>query len=115
MRLKLEMDDAYEGNVNNKPQLVITTDEPDNNTYIANENVNNVSKKFGIFVINNSLKASSPGQHNCVLMGKAKITIPDIEMLVEKPNDVNLTDDFDDVYDTAALPLFTFNKFIVEQ
>ena len=61
------------------------------------------------------MKASSPGQHNCVLMGKAKITIPDIEMLVEKPNDVNLTDDFDDVYDTAALPLFTFNKFIVEQ
>lgn len=41
-------------------------------------------------------------------MGKAKITIPDIEMLVEKPNDVNLTDDFDDVYDTAALPQFFY-------
>ena len=104
LRLKLEMDDAYEGNVNNKPQLIITTDEPDNNTYIADENVNNVSKKFGIFVINNGLKASSPGQHNGVLMGKAKITIPDIELLGEKPNDVNLVDDFDDVYDTAALP-----------
>lgn len=104
LRLKLEMDDAYEGNVNNKPQLIITTDEPDNNTYIADENVNNVSKKFGIFVINNGLKASSPGQHNGVLMGKAKITIPDIELLGEKPNDVNLIDDFDDVYDTAALP-----------
>mgnify|MGYP004676755095 CR=1 FL=1 len=104
LRLKLEMDDAYEGNVNNKPQLIITTDEPDNNTYIADENVNNVSKKFGIFVINNGLKASSPGQHNGVLMGKAKITIPDIELLGEKPNDVNLIDDFEDVYDTAALP-----------
>ena len=54
------------------------------------------------------MKASSPGQHNCVLMGKAKITISDIEMLVEKPNDVNLTDDFDDVYDTAALPQFFY-------
>lgn len=106
LRLKLEMDDAYEGNVNNKPQLIITTDEPDNNTYIADENVNNVSKKFGIFVINNGLKASSPGQHNGVLMGKAKITIPDIELLGEKPNDVNLIDDFDDVYDTANLPQF---------
>lgn len=103
-RLKLEMDDAYEGNVNNKPQLIITTDEPDNNTYIADENVNNVSKKFGIFVINNCLKASSPGQKNGVLMGKAKITIPDIKLLGEKPNDVNLIDDFDEVYDTADLP-----------
>ena len=75
-----------------------------------------LEKKNGIFVINNGLTASSPGQHNGVLMGKAKITIPDIELLVEKPNDVNLTDDFDDVYDTAALPqFFTFNKFIVEQ
>lgn len=27
LRFKLEMDDAYEGNVNNKPQLIITTDE----------------------------------------------------------------------------------------
>lgn len=104
LRLKLEKDDAYDGDVNNKPQLIITTDEPDNNTYIADENVNNVSKKFGIFVINNGLRASSPGQHNGVLMGKAKITIPDIELLGKKPNDVNLIDDFDEVYDTADLP-----------
>lgn len=104
LRLKLEKDDAYDGDVNNKPQLIMTTDEPDNNTYIADENVNNVSKKFGIFVINNGLRASSPGQHNGVLMGKAKITIPDIELLGKKPNDVNLIDDFDEVYDTADLP-----------
>ncbi len=104
LRLKLEKDDAYDGNVNNKPQLIITTDEPDNNTYIADENVNNVSKKFGVFVINNGLRVSSPGQNNGVLMGKAKITIPDIELLGEKPNDVNLIDDFDEVYDTADLP-----------
>lgn len=37
-------------------------------------------------------------------MGKAKITIPDIELLGKKPNDVNLIDDFDEVYDTADLP-----------
>ena len=104
LRLKLEKDDAYEGNVNNKPQLIITTDELDNNTYIADENINNVSKKFGIFVINNGLKAYSPGQQNGVLMGKAKITISDIELLGKKPNGVNLIDDFDDVYNTAALP-----------
>lgn len=104
LRLKLEKDDAYNGDVNNNPQLIITTDEPDNNTYIADENVNNVSKKFGIFVINNGLMASSPGQHNGVLIGKAKITISDIELLGKKPNDVNLKDDFDEVYDTAAMP-----------
>lgn len=103
LRLKLEKDDAYDGNVNNKPQLVITTDDSDNNTYIADENVNNVSKRFGVFVINNGLRASSPGQNNGVLMGKAKITIPDIELLGKKPNDVNLIDDFDEVYDTADL------------
>ena len=103
-KLKLEKDDAYDDDVNNKPQLIITTDEPDNNTYIADENVNNVSKKFGIFVINNGLRASSPGQHNGVLMGKAKITIPDIELLGKKPNDVNLIDNFDEVYNTVDLP-----------
>lgn len=104
LRLKLEKDDAYDGNVNNKPQLVITTDELDNNTYIADENINNVSKKFGVFVINNGLMASFPGQNNGVLMGKAKITIPDIELLGKKPDDVNLIDDFDEVYDTADFP-----------
>ena len=104
LRLKLEKDDAYDGDVNNKPQLIITTDEPNNNTYIADENANNVSKKFGIFVINNGLRASSPGQHNGVLMGKAKITIPDIELLGKRPNDINLIDNFDEVYDTADLP-----------
>ena len=41
-------------------------------------------------------------------MVKAKITIPNIELLVKKPNDVNLTDDFDDVYDTAALLQFFY-------
>ena len=101
-RLKLDEDDAYNGDVNNKPKLIITTDES-NNTYIADENINNVSKRFGIFVINNGLKASSPGHHNGVLMGKAKITIPDIELLGSKPNDVNLNDNFDEVYDMVAL------------
>lgn len=104
LRIKLDKSDAYNGDVNNKPKLIITTDEPDNNTYIADENINNVSKKFGIFVINNGLKASSPGMHNGLAMGKSKITVPDIELLGSKPNDVNLIDDFDEEYDTANLP-----------
>lgn len=104
LRIKLDKSDAYNGDVNNKPKLIITTDEPDNNTYIADENINNVSKKFGIFVINNGLKASSPGMHNGLAMGKSKITVPDIELLGSKPNDVNLIDDFDEEYDMANLP-----------
>ena len=103
-RLKLNEDDAYEGNVENKPELIITTDEPANNSYKADENTNDVSKRFGVFVINNALKASSPGIRNGVQMGKAKITIPDIELLGSKPHDVNITDDFDNVYDMANLP-----------
>ena len=103
-RLKLDENDAYDGNVNNKPELVITTDEPDGNCYKADVNTNNVSKRFGIFVINNGLKASSPGLRNGVLMGKAKITIPDIELLGSMPHDVRIIDDFDNVYDTATLP-----------
>lgn len=104
MRLKLEADDAYDGDVNNKPELIIITDEPNNNTYIADNNNNDISKKFGVFVVNNGLKASSPGQHNGILMGKAKITIPDIELLGCTPEDVDFRDDFDEVYDTATLP-----------
>lgn len=50
-RLKLNEDDAYDGNVDNKPELIITTDELDNNIYRADVNTNDVNKKFGIFVL----------------------------------------------------------------
>lgn len=103
-RLKLNEDDAYDGNVDNKPELIITTDELDNNIYRADVNTNDVNKKFGIFVINNALKASSPGMRNGILMGKAKITIPDIELLGVMPHNIDLTDDFDNVYEMSAMP-----------
>ena len=102
-RLKLDEDDAFGGDVNNKPELIITTDEAENNTYKANENKNEVSKKFGIFVINNGLKASSPGNHNGVLMGKSKIVVPDIELLGKMPTGSALVDSFDAAYDTSQM------------
>lgn len=103
-RLKLNEDDAYEGNTENKPKLIITTDENGNNSYKADENTNDVSKRFGVFVINNALKASTPGLRDGVQMGKARITIPDIELLGNKPQDVNIADDFADEYNAANLP-----------
>ena len=103
-RLKLNEDDAYEGNTDNKPELIIITDEANNNLYKADENRNDISKRFGIFVINKGLKASIPGQYNGILMGKSTITIPDIELLRSIPNNVNMTDDFDKVYDIRTSP-----------
>ncbi len=103
-RMKLDGDDAYESNVANKPELIILTDEPDYNIYKADEYKNEISKRFGIFVINNGLKAASPGIRNGVKMGKAKITVPDIELLGKMPSDSNLSDDFEEAYDANILP-----------
>lgn len=105
MRLKLNEDDAFDNNVTNKPELIITTDEPANNIYKADENTNEVSRKFGVFVINNGLKASIPGIVHGIPAGKARITVPDIVLLDGKPNDVELEDDFEDVYAIENAPV----------
>lgn len=105
LRLKLDEDDAYDNNVNNKPELIITTDEADNNIYKADENTNDVSKKFGIFVINNGLKASTPGIVHGVPAGKARITVPDIVLLDGKPDDIDLQDDFEEAYGIENAPV----------
>lgn len=105
MRLKLNEDDAFDNNVNNKPELIITTDEPENNIYKADENTNDVSRKFGVFVINNGLKASAPGIVRGIPAGKARITVPDIVLLDGKPDDVELQDDFEEVYAIENAPV----------
>lgn len=104
-KMKLDIDDAYDGNVNNKPELTIITDEPINNEYVANEEHNSVSKRFGIFVINNGLKTSTPGVHNGVLAKKARITVPEIVLLEGMPQNVSLEDDFEETYEIQDAPV----------
>lgn len=95
LRLKLNADDAYNNNPANKPVLIIETDEPTRNIYEANDTKNNISKRFGVFVINSGLKASSPGLHNGYMVGKSRIVVPDIELLDVKSNDKTIVDDFE--------------------
>ena len=108
LKMKLNVDDAYNGDINNKPLLKIVTDEVANNEYIADENHNNISKRFGICVINNGLTASSPGVHNGILAGKARIIVPEITLLEGKCNDVELTDDFEQTYGLEDMPVGMF-------
>lgn len=110
LRIKLNEEDAYNNDVNNKPELIIETDEADNNVYKANDNQNEISKKFGIFVINNSLKAISPGIKVGIPMGKSRITVPDIELLSKVPDNIVIVDDFEDVYNLHELPVGLFPK-----
>ena len=110
LRIKLNEEDAYNNDVNNKPELIIETDEANNNIYKANENQNEISKKFGVFVINNSLKAISPGIKVGIPMGKSRITVPDIELIGKIPNNIDIVDDFDDVYNLKGLPVGLFPK-----
>ena len=107
-RLKLNEDDAYQGHTANRPELIIRTDEDGGKEYIANENRNDISKKFGIFVINNGLKASNPGVHAGVQMGRSKIVVPDIELLGVEPANHQVTDDFEATYDIKDAPVGLF-------
>lgn len=119
-RLKLDPDNAYDNDINNKPELAITTDEDGNKTYCADENKNEVGKRFGIFVINNGLTAATPRIHGGMLTGKAHITVPTIEILNVKCDSEALVDDFDDVYQISApvgmfpvvSTLFNNNRFM---
>lgn len=103
LRLKLDTDDAFEGNVANKPELIIETDEP-REILIATENENKINKKFGISVINNGLKAVSPGLANGYQMGKSRMIVPDIVLIEKLTENVSLTDNFEEVYDIVDAP-----------
>lgn len=95
LRIKLNEDDAYQNNPHNKPVLIVETDEPEQNVYTADENKNEISKRFGVFVINSGLRATSPGVRQGYLMGKSHIVVPDIVLLEAKPEDVVVADDFE--------------------
>jgi hypothetical protein len=97
-------EDAFNNDTNNLPEMSIVTDEDGDPSYDANSNKNDILKKFGVYVINNGLKASSPGVHAGVQMGRSKIVVPDIELLRKQPEDIELTDNFEEVYGLEAMP-----------
>jgi hypothetical protein len=117
----LEADDAFNGDITNKPELIIETDEQPLATYLANETVNKISSKFGICVINNGIKAISPGIANGFKMGKPRITIPEITLMDKINPNIRLSDDFEQVYNIKARkglfpvinPLLSDNTFMV--
>ena len=92
-RMKLSADDAYMGNVENKPCMIIETADP-SEIFVADEMKNEISRKFGIYVINSGLTAIPPGMHGGFQMGKAHITVPEIVLIDHIPQKKQLIDDF---------------------
>lgn len=103
LRMKLNDDDAYQGDIHNKPSIDIVTDD-DVGTYHADENTNHIKDAFGIYVINSGLISKSPGLNNGFRMGRSRITIPEIVLIDNVPDVRHATDNFDEIHDTNALP-----------
>jgi hypothetical protein len=102
-RMKLSADDAYMGNVENKPCMIIETADP-SEIFVADEMKNEISRKFGIYVINSGLTAVPPGMHGGFQMGKAHITVPEIVLIDHIPQKKQLIDDFEEVYELKGMP-----------
>lgn len=97
LKMKMNKNDAYMGDENNSPSMAIKTSEPDL-VLIADKDRNDIVKQFGIYVINNSLTAVSPGIANGgFAMGKAHLSVPEVVMIDRIPAQIQLVDDFDDV------------------
>lgn len=120
LRMKMNQDDAYQGDVNNKPSIDIVTDNP-SRTYHADETINHIKEAFGVYVINSGLTPKSPGLNNGFRIGRSHIVIPQIVLFDNVPDTVHCIDTFDEIYETRALPqgyfsvintLLTDNKFM---
>ena len=101
-RMKLSADDAYLGNVENKPSMEIETDS--NEIFVADETKNEISRKFGTYVINSGLTAISAGIHGGFQMGKAHLSVPEITLIDHMSKNPQLTDDFEEVYELNGTP-----------
>ena len=105
LRMKLNKDDAYMGDDTNKPSMIIETSEPDL-ILTADENRNDIAKQFGIYVINSSLTAVAPGvARGGFAMGKAHLSVPEVVMIDGVPTNVQVNDDFDNVYSLTDAPV----------
>ena len=105
IRMKLVKEDAYMGNENNSPSMVIETLEP-NMTLVADENRNDITKQFEIYVINSSLTAALPGVlKGGYAMGKPHLSIPEVVLIDDVPANALVVDDFVDVYSLTNAPV----------
>jgi len=102
-RMKLNESDLYNEDKNNSPEIILKTSSP-NDTYIANGEKNEISKKFGIFVINNKQEAKSSGLYQGYPMGKPKIIMPSIVIIDKIPTNVVINDDFTTYYHLEDAP-----------
>lgn len=96
-RMKLNVDDAYMGDINNKPSMQLELIEP-NEILTADENQNEIARKFGIYVINSGLTAVSPGIRNGFAMGKARLSVPEVVLIDNIPSNPPVNDDFEEAY-----------------
>lgn len=103
-RMKLNEDDAYMGDTNNKPSMQIETSDP-NETLVADETKNEIARKFGIYVINSGLTAVTPGIKNGFAMGKARLSVPEVVLIDHIPQNPVLNDDFEAVYTIQNAPV----------
>lgn len=106
-RIKLNIEDAYNNDTNNLPELIIETTDPDE-TLKANNNQNDISKKFNVMVINSGLQTVNPKVIDGHPIGKAKLAVSDIVIMKNIPDNVILEDDFNSVYDTSDVPSGTY-------
>lgn len=104
LRMKLNEDDAYMGDVNNKPSMIVETSAPVM-TLAADENRNDIVRQFGIYVINSSLTAVGAGMHAGFAMGKPRLSVPEVVMIDNLPENVQVEDDFDNVYSLVEAPV----------
>lgn len=104
LRMKLNDEDAYMGDVNNKPSMVVETLDPDL-TLNADEKSNDILKHFGVYVINSSLTAVSTGMHAGFAMGKPRLSVPEVVLIDKLPKNVHVSDDFDSVYSLEDAPM----------
>ena len=96
-RMKLNKDDAYMGDENNKPSMIIEVTDPVD-VLQADESKNEIVKCFDIFVINSSLMAVAPGMSSGLPMGKAHVSVPEVVLIDKIPDNIQVIDDFETVY-----------------
>lgn len=103
-RMKLNKDDAYMGIDTNKPSMRIEVSNPDG-VLEADENKNDIVKRFSICVINSGLTAVTPGLSSGFPMGKAHVSVPEVVLIDKIPKNIQITDDFDAVYSLDDAPV----------
>jgi hypothetical protein len=93
--LKIEDKEIHNHNKGAKPEIIITFQEGRNKKrFVANQQGNDISKKFDIFVIHVGLKAYSGVPYYGKFANEPRIYVPNISIFEKIPQKPELTDDF---------------------